>query len=135
MSLERCVFLGQEVERSFRAELLVSEVGDVMAYGVSDAHEKTVVGGLCSEVFKLPGFEAGATADKHDGDVFESVAIAFSELVDPDDGGVIEHAAVSADFGGVAEFAREVSELLGEPNVDAAEFLLRAFVFIGLVAQ
>ena len=69
------------------------------------------------------------------GDVVEAVGVSFSKFVDPYDGGVVEHGAISSGLGGVAEFSGEVGELLGEPDVDALELFLSALIFIGLVAE
>ena len=52
------------------------------------------------------GFEAETATDEDKWDVIESVAVAFSELVGPDDGRVVEHAAGAAWLRNGIEFFR-----------------------------
>ena len=63
------------------------------------------------------------------------MAVAFAELVRPDDRRVIEHRAVAAGLWNRVELLREGGQLFGKPDVDLHQLLLRVLVAIRLVGK
>lgn len=76
----------------------------------------------------------GFSADDDDREIVEGVGVAFPKLVDPDDGSVIKHVTRLPGFGCLLKLISKVGKLLGEPDVDLFELILRVLVFVGLVA-
>ena len=60
----------------------------------------------------------GLPTDDNDRKIVEGMGVALSKLVDPDDGGVVEHVSRLSRFGSVFEVFRKIGELLCKPDVD-----------------
>src|SRR6187455_927029 len=90
------------LQRSAVAEVRVAERFEVMSKAPGDGEPEPVVGGA-AEVVGASGFEAEVTAAEHEGNVVVGVGVAFAEFVGPEDGGVVQHGAVSAGLGGIGE--------------------------------
>ncbi len=65
-----------------------------MAEGMGNGKPESIVR-RTAKLHGLSSFEAEAATDENEGNIFKRVGVAFTELVGPDDGGVIKHRSLA----------------------------------------
>ena len=104
------------------------------AEAVGDGEPQPIVRHVV-ELHRLTSLEAEAASHEHEGDVVQRMAVAFSQLVGPHDGRVVEHRALAARLGNRIQLAGEIGELFAKPSVDLDQLLLRIGIAIRLIKE